>query len=104
MPARNVLGHILDFDGRPDEAVAIWEAGLSGEPSDFPLLMAIAEIRRRQGSDGPTISYHRGTVRADPGKNEAEEEKYKRAHLALSATTYEKAPNCAPAIPKPQAP
>src|SRR5262249_6542539 len=69
--ARGVLGRILDFDGQPDEAVKIWEEGLTGAASDFTFLVAIGEIRHRQGSDGPTISYRRGTVTANPPKDEA---------------------------------
>jgi len=84
--ARVVLGRILDFDGRPDEAVTLWEAGLTDAVSDLPLLMSIGEIRRRQGNDGPTVSYRRGMVGANPSKNEAEEERFKRSRLAQAAT------------------
>jgi tetratricopeptide (TPR) repeat protein len=98
--ARIVLGRILDYDGRPDEAVTVWEAGVSKTAADFPLLMSIGEIRRRQGSDGPTITYRRGTVQFNPSKNEAEEERYKTSHLAQAATTYEHARKLRPNAPE----
>jgi tetratricopeptide (TPR) repeat protein len=89
--ARIVFGRILDFDGKPDDAVTMWEAGLTGAASDFRLLMSVGEIRHRQGSDGPLVSYRRGMVGAIPSTNEAEEERFKRSHLAQAATAYEKA-------------
>jgi tetratricopeptide (TPR) repeat protein len=90
-PARIALARILDCDGRPDEAVALWEQGLSNAPDDFSLLMIIGEIRHRQGRDGPLISRRRGMIGAFPGKNGAEEEKYKKARLADAAKAYEQA-------------
>ena len=83
-------GRILDFDGRPDEAVTAWEASLTSAESDFPLLMSIGEIRHRQGNDGPTVVYRRGMVSFNPSTNEAEEEKYKRS-LEEAASVYAKA-------------
>lgn len=94
--ARVILGRILDFDGRPDEAVTLWQAGLTGRDFDWPLLMSIGEIRKRQGNDGPTITYRRGTVTANPSKDKAEEERIKRSHLADAATTFEKAAKLRP--------
>jgi tetratricopeptide (TPR) repeat protein len=99
--ARVVLGRILDFDGRPDEAVAVWEKGLSGGGADFPLLMSIGEIRHRQGQGGPTIIRRRGMIGASPSKDEAGEERFKRAHLALAATAFEKARKLRPDQPEP---
>jgi tetratricopeptide (TPR) repeat protein len=98
--AREFLGRILDFDGRPDEAVAEWEKGLNGSQADFPLLMAIGETRHRQGIAGPTISRRRGTILATPSKNEADEERFKRSHLAQAATAYEKASKLRPNEPE----
>jgi len=98
--ARVVLGRILDFDGRPDEAVTLWEAGLTVAESDLPLLMSIGEIRHRQGNDGPTVSYRRGMVAVNPSKNEAEEERFKRSRLAQAATAYEKARKLRPDEPE----
>jgi tetratricopeptide (TPR) repeat protein len=98
--ARALLGGILDFDGRPDEAVTLWEAGMTNTAADFPLLMSIGEIRHRQGRDGPTISYRRGMVQANPSKNEAEEERYKTSHLAQAATIYKRAHKLRPNQPE----
>jgi tetratricopeptide (TPR) repeat protein len=98
--ARVVLGRILDFDGQPDEAVKLWEKGLTGTVSDFPFLLAIGEIRHRQGSDGPTVSRRRGMVGAHPSKNEAEDERFKRSHLAQAATAFEKARKLRPDEPE----
>ncbi|HEV3120253.1 MAG TPA: hypothetical protein VGY53_00050, partial [Isosphaeraceae bacterium] len=62
-----------------------------GAASDLPLLLAIGEIRHRQGTAGAAVTYRRGTVSAQPGISEAEEKRFKSAHLALAATAYEKA-------------
>jgi hypothetical protein len=48
--ARVMLGRILDFDGPPDEAVTVWEAGLTDAESDLPLLMSIGEILVKNAS------------------------------------------------------
>lgn len=98
--ARVILGRILDFDGRPDEAVTLWEGGLTDAASDLPVLMAIGEIRHRQGRDGPTVSYRRGMVGAIPSKDEAEEGRFKRSRLAQAATAYEKARKLRPDEPE----
>jgi hypothetical protein len=79
---------VLDFDGRPDEAVTLWEGGLTGAADDFPLLMSVGEIRGRQGADGPTMVYRRGVVGAMPSKDKAGEGRYKRSRLAEAATAY----------------
>src|SRR6185312_679850 len=55
-----------------------------------PLLSSIGEVRHRQGRDGPSISYRRGMMSATPGKNEADEERFKQSHLAMAAAVYEK--------------
>jgi tetratricopeptide (TPR) repeat protein len=98
--ARVVLGRILDFDGRPDEAVTLWEGGLTGTESDFPLLMSIGEIRLRQGRDGPMITYRRGMVGAIPSKNEADADRYTRSRLAEALAAYEKAVKLRPEEPE----
>ena len=98
--ARIVLGQILDFDGRPDEAVALWEKGLTGGPSDLNLLMSIGQIRHRQGTDGPTIERRRGTIGAKPSKDEAAETAYKAEHLARAAAAFEKSQKIRPGDPK----
>jgi cytochrome c-type biogenesis protein CcmH/NrfG len=90
--ARLLLGRILDFDGRPDEAVDVWRAGLKESGSgDFMLLMAIGEIRARQGEDGPSIVRRRGTFTAMPTRDEAGETKFKAARLGDAAEALEKA-------------
>lgn len=97
--SRFVLGQILDFDGRPDDSVATWEEGLAGVPEDYPLLMAIGEIRRRQGSDGPTMSYRRGMLGARPSMGVAGIEEYKKAHMEQAASAYERARKLRPDDP-----
>jgi tetratricopeptide (TPR) repeat protein len=89
--ARVVLGQILDFDGRPDEAVAVWEQGVTGAESDFDLLMLIGDIRERQGQDGPAITRRRGMVGAQPKKDEAAEKVFKESHLVQAAAAFERA-------------
>jgi tetratricopeptide (TPR) repeat protein len=95
--ARVVLGQILDFDGRPDEAVKLWERALTGADTDFPLLMSIGEIRSRQGRDGPAVSNRRGMVQVKPSTNKAEEAAFKKAKLAEAEAAYDKARKLRPA-------
>lgn len=92
-----VLGKILDFDGRPEEAVAEWSAGLKGEAADVPLLVAVGEIRQRQGRDGPNITYRRGMVGAHPSKPGDDEAAYQAKHLAEAAAAFDKARKFLPA-------
>ena len=94
--ARRLLGRVADFDGRPDEAVKTWEEWLKQTAEDFPLLMEIGQIRARQGRDGPTISYRRGMVTAQPSSDEKAEEKFKKEHLVLAAKAFERALALAP--------
>jgi tetratricopeptide (TPR) repeat protein len=94
--ARVVLGRILNFDGRPDEAVAVWEAGLESAAADYPLLLSIGEVRARQGNSGPTVTERRGTLSVEPSKDKAAEEAFKTKHLALAAAAFERAQKLRP--------
>lgn len=89
--ARVVLGQILDFDGKPDDAIRLLQEGLAGGHADFPLLMEIGALRQRQGESGPLISHARGTVTARPSQNAVEEQRQQDAWLAEAAAAYEKA-------------
>lgn len=60
--ARMLLGHILIYDGRPDEAEKNWRAGLTDKETDLPLLLALGRLLSKQGEEGPTVSYKRGSV------------------------------------------
>jgi tetratricopeptide (TPR) repeat protein len=97
--ARVLLGRILDFDGRPDEAVDLWEKGLAGAAGDYRLWMSIGQIRQRQGNDGPTVSYRRGMVGFSPSKDEASERRYKSTRLDQAATAFAKARSLEPDEP-----
>jgi tetratricopeptide (TPR) repeat protein len=97
--ARVTLGQMLDDDGHPEDAVTLWERGLTGETADFPLLMSIGEIRHRQGEEGPAITHVRGMVGARPSKNDAADEEFKRSHLVLAEAAYEKARKLKPDEP-----
>ena len=94
--ARLLLGQILQFDGQPDKAVATWEAGLTNELTDVPLLVAVGEVRLRQAQDGPTVAYRRGTISVQPNQNGAGEEIFKTERLANAVTAYEKARKLSP--------
>lgn len=90
-PTRGLLGQVLDFDGRPNEAIKVWEAGLRGKEADFPLLMSIGELRARQGRDGPTLTRSRGTLKAQPNRDPQASQKFKEEHLTLAAEAFQKA-------------
>jgi tetratricopeptide (TPR) repeat protein len=97
--SRLLLGGVVDTDGWPDEAVKIWQEGLTGEVEDFPLLMNIGQVRARQGRDGPGIMLRRGTVTAKPVRDTTAAEKFKRDHLRLAAEAFKKAFDLAPDRP-----
>lgn len=87
-----MLGKLLDFDGSPEEAVEVWEAGCSGIPDDVPLLLAIADLRSKQAKSGPQVSRRRGTVTFRPAKpGDPSKEDYALDRLRLAAAAAERA-------------
>ncbi len=98
--ARIALGRILDFDGRPDEAVSLWESALTGDASDYSYLMSVGEIRLRQGESGPNMTFRAGTVMARPSRDKDAEVRYKKDRLADAASAYEKARKLRPEAPE----
>lgn len=89
--ARIMLGRVLDYDGRPDEAVQVWEEGLRQGPDDISLLMMIGQLRAQQGRNGPTVTSRRGMVKTEPSRDKAAEEKFQQEHMALAVKTFEQA-------------
>ena len=94
--ARFTLGKILDFDGRPDEAAALWQAGVEGKPADVPLLVAIGELRHRQANQGSGITQRRGMITARPRTKGDDEAAFKRKRLEEAATAYARAQKMSP--------
>src|SRR5688572_8506587 len=64
--ARLTLGRVLDWDGRPDEALKTWEEGLLGKAGDVPLLSAMARLHLRRAADGPLVTRRRGAMSISP--------------------------------------
>ena len=60
VPGTDVFDRFLDDNGlrdialsdAPDEAVTMWEAGVTDTVADYPLWMSMGEIRLRQGREG----------------------------------------------------
>lgn len=100
-PVRILLGQVLDYDGRPDEAIAIWTAGISQSPTDFPLWMQIGSLQARRGTEGPNEKHYRRTVTTSPDRNPGESAKFKTEHLQLAATAFQKAIDLATDDPAP---
>jgi len=88
---RQLLGRIVDFDGKPEAAIRIWKEGLSGEISDYPLLISIASRRRMQSEDGPNVTYKRGSVSYGPSRDEAAEDAFRKTNAARALAAYRKA-------------
>ncbi len=78
---RLLLSRLYDYDGQPERAVEILEAGLLDDVSDMYLLAQCFEIFARQGKDGPTVSYKRGSVCYSPSKDAAAEDAWKRERM-----------------------
>jgi tetratricopeptide (TPR) repeat protein len=94
--ARILLGRVLDFDGRPEEAVTIWKQGIRGGQADFALWMHLGDLRARQGDDGPTLTRRRGTMTAEPNRDKAASAKFKKEHLEMAVDAYSKGVELAP--------
>jgi tetratricopeptide (TPR) repeat protein len=93
---RVALGAMLDWDGRSDEAVAVWMKGLTGTPVDIHVWMAVGRLRLRQGKDGPTVSHRRGSVTYHPRKQDESEERFERMRLCEAAEAFANAVAIAP--------
>lgn len=100
VPTRLFLGQIVNFDGKPEAAIRIWKEGLTGGGSDFALLMSIAERRRLQSEDGPTVEHRRGSVTYHPSKDEAAEKAFKRANATRALRHYRMAREWRPMAPE----
>jgi tetratricopeptide (TPR) repeat protein len=94
--ARILLGRVLDFDGRPEEAVKVWKEGISGGDADFALWMYIGDLRARQGEDGPTLTRRRGTMTAQPDRDQAASAQYKKDRLEMAVDAYRQGVELAP--------
>lgn len=90
-PARVLLGQVLDFDGRPEEALSTWQAGIVGESSDSIYWTQIGNLHARQGSEGPTVTYRRGSVTTRPERDSQASKTFKQRHLSLAAEAFRKA-------------
>lgn len=100
---RVALGAMLDWDGRPDEAIAVWMKGLTGTSVDIHVWMAVGRLRLRQGREGQTVSHHRGSVTYHPRKQDASEERFKQARLREAVDAYANAAKIAPEATEPLA-
>lgn len=100
VPLRLLLGQIVDFDGKPEAAIRIWKEGVTGDNSDFALLMSIAERRRKQSEDGPNVEHKRGSVTYHPSKNEAAETAFKQTNARRALTNYGRARELRPNAPE----
>jgi tetratricopeptide (TPR) repeat protein len=83
--ARLRLGRFLDYEGRADEAIALWKAGLAHERGRRALHLAMAYRLRKQAEDGPNVVRRRETVTYRPSSGGAAEKIYRmrRAKRAL---------------------
>lgn len=100
VPTRLFLGQIVDFDGKPEAAIRIWKEGLTGDESDFALLMSIAERRRRQSEDGLTVEHKRGSVTYHPSKDEAAEKAFKDRNARQALNYYRRVRDLRPKAPE----
>ena len=96
---RLLLGRIVDFDGKPEAAIRIWKEGLRKTRADYPLLISIADRRRRQSEDGPTVTYKRGSVSYGPSKDKQAEDAFKQTNANRALTNYRKALDLRPNEP-----
>ncbi len=88
---RLLLGRIVDFDGKPEAAIRIWREGLCGNKRDYPLLISIADRRRRQSEDGPNVTYKRGGVSYAPATDKRSEDEFKRINAGRALNSYRRA-------------
>ncbi len=62
------LGQILNFQGQPERAIAIWRDGLDQGVADPSFWLAIGNRYRQLAEDGPTVLRVGGAVTYDPNK------------------------------------
>ena len=92
-----MLGSLLDFDGRPEEAIRMWEAGCNSTPEDITLLMTIAGLRREQAKNGAQYSHRRGIAKYRPKQpGEPSDETYRKERLSLAVAALDKARSLSP--------
>jgi len=87
---RLYFGRLLYYDGRAEDAVKVWEAGLRNTPADFDLLQNIGLVRLRQGVDGPSVYQWRGMRQALESPGPQAEQQFKRDHLLMAVDSLEK--------------
>lgn len=95
--ARLLLGNVLDWDGRPDDALGVWEAGLVGKDPDVPLLMAVGALHLRRAADGPLVTRRRGNQEMKFTKEPVDEEGFRGTHREAGLAAYRKAAAIRPA-------
>jgi hypothetical protein len=94
---RLVLGNVLDWDGKAEEAAKTWEEGLTGKEADVPLLVALARLHARRAADGPAVTRRRGNSEMQVDKMGGDEGPFKKAEAEASLAARRKAAALRPA-------
>jgi len=83
--ARLRLGQLLDYQGKPERAIALWKAGLERDPKALALHLALARRYRQQAEDGPNVERRGESIVYRPGADEQAARRYRvaRARLAI---------------------
>jgi Flp pilus assembly protein TadD len=99
--ARLRLGRFLDHEGKADEAIAVWKAGLArkgGATSGRRTLhLAMARRLRQQAEDGPNVVRRRQTVTFRPGEDAGAEKAYREARARRALAHFQAALELEPA-------
>jgi Flp pilus assembly protein TadD len=87
--SRVLLGNILTYTGKPEDAVRIWLQGLNNTAADYPLHMSVADARMQQASEvlNRKQSYTFLPVSIDSVRQASERNQY----LEMAAESYRKA-------------
>ena len=96
LAVRVLLSQALDFDGRPEEAIQVLNAGLTDSSDNAVLLMQIGNLHARLAKDGPTVVHRRGVSTTSPNRDPAAAEHFRRKHWAAAVSAFEKAAASSP--------
>ena len=83
--ARLRLGQLLDYQGKPERAIALWKAGVERDPKALALHLALARRHQQQAEDGPNVERRGESIVYRPGADEQAAQRYRvaRARLAI---------------------
>jgi len=86
--ARLRLGQILNFQGQPERAIAIWRDGLEKGVSDPQFWLVMGDLYRQMAEDGPTVLRIGGAVTYQPNQGFTNEKQWRQERWDKAVEAY----------------